>query len=183
MRCRNIKFTPTLNMINPEYQKMEACRGPDALIPAAYGGQLVFETFMRGKATVVSEWENLVEFSGNFNKRPAAAGKVTNATASTLVGLTADIGAYVVGDAIMVTGTATDTQIRFITRVQDGVPTGPDTTLDISPDWADIPVSTDSVVACSTWTPGVGESGDIGGGGTQDRKRMGIVGGCFFYLA
>jgi hypothetical protein len=160
IRARNIKFEPMQESLPSEYQKWEHSRGPDANIPGGYGGTLTFEILLRGGATNESEFMILAKNCGcNVTSRAGTSGgKIASGTANTVVGLTADIGTYVVGDAIMVTsGGSNDTQIRFVSRVQDATPTAPDTTLTVEPDFADNPASGDDLAAIDTYTNSVGE--------------------------
>lgn len=157
VRAWDVKFTPTIEMVPMPTQKPESCRGPDAAIPAGEGGTLTFKTYLRGGAGSTSEFMNLAVGTGTVTKRAAALTKVKSATASTLVALTADIGTYTVGDAIMVGSGTTDTQIRFISRVQDDVPIAGDTTLNVEPNWSDTPGASDNVYAMDTMVPADGE--------------------------
>jgi len=159
IRARNIKFAPTLNLHAPGFTKPEEMRGPDPSIVGGYGGDLSFDVALRPEAAVATEMRYMLEQAGTLNKRAAASAKITAATSSTIVGLTADIGTYVVGDAVFVYGSGTDPQMRFITRVQDDVPAPLSTTLTVTPNFTDTPANGDSLRAVDTWTPKIGDPG------------------------
>jgi hypothetical protein len=161
VRAEEIKFEPTIEMHQPAFQKPEANRGPDAAIPGGKGGTLTYKIPLRGGKGAISEFVTVAQYFGaSLNVGPAGVNKVkAGSAAGTLVALTVDIGAYVVGDAVMVGGTTTDTQIRFVSRVQDDTPIVGDTTLTIEPNWAagEIPVVTDTLYSIDTLVPAVGE--------------------------
>jgi len=157
--ARNIKFEPTANMVNAEYLKPEACRGPDESIFAGKGGVLTFEIPLRGGAGSESELSILISNCGlSRNARAGGSGKIKGTpTTTTIDALTSDIGSYVVGDAICVGGSSTDTQVRFVLRVQDDTPSAGDTRLTVSPNFSDTPTSGDSYYNIDSFTPTVGE--------------------------
>jgi hypothetical protein len=163
LRAQNIVADPTWATFPQAVQKRQFARGPDQVIIGGMGGSLAFSIYCRGGALAAggadtSEAINLLQYMGmSCNKRAGAAAKITAATASTVVGLTADIGSYVVSDMIMVDGSSTDKQMRMVTRVQDDVPGAGDTTLTVYPDFTDTPANGDDLNPVDTLTPTIGE--------------------------
>ncbi len=152
LKAFDIEFDPEQNTIEPEYQKPEANRGPDDLIAAGKGGTLTFKTYLRGGAGSESEFSLLAKNCGlDRNANDAVADDVASATASTLVVDSATM-TEITGDAVMVNDTDTDTQIRFISRKQEGTPVG-DTTFAIEPNWSDTPAASDDLLDIDTFTP------------------------------
>lgn len=181
LRALDVKFTPGLTMHKPGYQKPEAARGPDAAIPGAKGGTLTFKTPLRGGAGATSAFATLAQYCGaTITKRADDAASVDSATSSTII-IDNATHATTVGDLIMVSGSGTDTQIRAVTRKQEGVPAS-QTTLDIEPDWADTPANGDSLYAMDTIYPTIGEPSSylcfygFSGQGSTDRHKWTLTG-------
>lgn len=163
LRAMNIVPDPIWATFPQTVQKREFARGPDPVIIGGMGGQLAFSIYCRAGALAAggageSEAVALLQHMGmSLTQRAAALTKITAATASTVVGLTADIGAIVVSDIIMVDGATTDKQMRMVTRVQDDIPGAGSTTLSVYPDFTDTPVNGDDMNAVDTLTPTIGE--------------------------
>lgn len=188
LRAQNIVADPTWASFPQEVQKREFARGPDAAIIGGEGGSLSCSIYCRGGALAAggadtSEAINLLQHMGmSCNKRAAAATSITGATASTIVGATADIGSFTVGDMVLVDGASTDKQMRMVTRVQDDVPGAGETTLDVYPDFTDTPGAGDDINAVDTLTPTIGEPSKYFGfdawfgAGTTNRWKANLLG-------
>uniref|UniRef100_A0A6H1ZF64 Tail protein n=1 Tax=viral metagenome TaxID=1070528 RepID=A0A6H1ZF64_9ZZZZ len=163
LRAQNIVADPVWATFPQAVQKREFARGPDPAIIGGQGGAASFQIYCRGGSLLAggaaeSEAVSLLQHMGmSLTQRAAALTKITAATASTVVGLTVDIGAIVVGDIILVDGATTDKQMRMVTRVQDDVPGAGSTTLSVYPDFTDTPVNGDDMNAVDTLTPTIGE--------------------------
>ena len=155
LRCFDAAFKAEQTMHEPGYQKPEGVTGPDPAIPGGKGGVLTFKTWLRGGNGAESEFSALAKNCGidrNANAEDLT-GVIAGSAAGTLL-IEDALPSEITGDGVLIDGATTDTQIRFISRKQAGVPAG-DSTFDIEPDWAagEVPVVSDDINHLDTFSP------------------------------
>lgn len=150
----DIKFEPQMENHPVDVQFAEADRGSWNSIPGAEGGKLTFKTYLRGGNGSESMFSKLAKNFGNHRHANVGGAYVTGGTTSTILGLTANIGTYTIGDAIMTQRSTNTPEIRFINLIDDNAGT---TTLTVEPNLSNAPVNGDSIFAIDTFSPETGE--------------------------
>lgn len=148
LRAFDISFEPDQTVLIPQYQKPHEIQ-PDAGIVAGQGGLLKFKTYMRGGNGSESEFSLLAKYGGGIRTACSATtdGVEAASTSTTIDATAAAYAKYSVGNAVMVTGTGTTTQMRFVT---DKTAVG--NILDVRPEWltAETPANGDDLIATDT---------------------------------
>ena len=157
IEAMDIKWAPKRDVLSVNVQSVYPGRGPKAVVAGRQGGTLSFKTMLRGGNGAESATSKLLKNCGMTRTNYAdKLTKITGATSTTLIALTADFTAISIGDAVLVKSASTDQQIRFVTRKQLITPDGTHTTLTVAPAFSDTPAASDNLYAIDTFYPAQG---------------------------